>query len=766
MQKIVPSQFIVKMLFLTLVVFTIPASMLYAQSVCLPAPRLLTTMPMGGTAGTTVDVTIKGDHFENLGELSFSHPGIVAVPKTGPDGVPLDGQYTVTIAQDVPTGIHEARVMTRLGVSSSRVFNVSSSPEVSQTPGTNTTLEKAMPLELDSICNAAITARSVDFYRFEAAKDQRVVIDCAAKGIDSKLTPVLIVADADGNDLQVERRGGVVDFVAPADGTYVVKVHDLTFNGGPYYFYRLALQTAAQSQTVPRLPGTQRVSAASWPPHGLPATAALTETEPNNNQKSAQQIQLPCDISGSFFPAADVDVFEFDGKKGDVWWVEIASERLGRPTDPTCLVQHVVRSEDGETLTDVVEFSDIASPIKVSTNHYSYDGPPYNSGSTDFLGKLEIQQDGVHRITISDLFGGTRRDPNNVYRLIIRKPQPDFAIVGWALHMNLRNGDRNALSKPIALRPGSTMPFEVVAIRRDGFDGEIQLEMTNLPEGVTATGIPIPAGKTVGTMLITAAPDAAESLSVATLVGHAVIDGAETRREGRLASMAWPVPNHWSEIPAPRLLADIPVSVNGSEPAPITIAAKEAVYQAEEGSQLTIPLTHTRRSEFSGANISLKTFGTGSLASNGAFDAPLTEEESEAVLDLAKLKVKPGEYHIAFYGSAVAKYRYHPQAVEVAQAALDLAKQRLAEATKEAATLTESAATATAEEKATLDQQAAEAARQKQQAEADVKAAEKSLQAATKRAQPKDIVDIVVSEPIRIVVTPKPDPAPTDKPST
>ena len=36
----------------------------HAQLVILPAPRLLTTMPMGAKAGTTVEVTITGEHIE------------------------------------------------------------------------------------------------------------------------------------------------------------------------------------------------------------------------------------------------------------------------------------------------------------------------------------------------------------------------------------------------------------------------------------------------------------------------------------------------------------------------------------------------------------------------------------------------------------------------------------------------------------------------------------------------------------------------------
>jgi hypothetical protein len=41
--------------------------------------------------------------------------------------------------------------------------------------------------------------------------------------------------------------------------------------------------------------------------------------------------------------------------------------------------------------------------------------------------------------------------------------------------MTLRNGDRAAFSKPISLRAGGAMVFEVLAVRRDGFDGEIEL---------------------------------------------------------------------------------------------------------------------------------------------------------------------------------------------------------------------------------------------------------------------------------------------------
>ena len=136
--------------------------------------------------------------------------------------------------------------------------------------------------------------------------------------------------------------------------------------------------------------------------------------------------------------------------------MEVASERLGLNTDPFVLVQHVTKTGDKETLTDVAELYDIASPMKISSNGYSYDGPPYDAGSPDVHGKFEIKEDGTYRLQLRDLFGGTRSDPGNVYRLIVRQAAPDFSLAAWAVHMTLRNGDRASLSKPIALRAGST----------------------------------------------------------------------------------------------------------------------------------------------------------------------------------------------------------------------------------------------------------------------------------------------------------------------
>jgi hypothetical protein len=710
-----------------------------AQSVGLPTPRLLTTFPMGGAQGTQVEVTITGDHLDGADELIFNSPHLVSRRKLDANGQPVPNQYTVTIAAECDPGLYEAHVMTRLGLSSGRVFAVGRLPEVMQTPG-NTSVSAAQELTLNTVCNAVVAPRAADHYRFAARKGQRVVVDCASRGIDSKLEATLVIADSTGRDLLVERRTGVIDFHVPEDGQYLIKVHELTYQGGPAFYYRLTLRELAPDVPVRRHPATSLVSSFSWPAVGLAPQSATIEVEPNDD--TAQVITLPADISGSFAPAADADVFEFEAKKGDEWWIEVASERLGLPTDPSVIVQHVAGTAENETVSDVAEFQDIPSPVKVSSNGYAYDGPPYNAGSADVLGKLVIQQDGRHRIAITDLFGGTRNDPSNVYRLIIRKAQPDFAVVAWPLHMELRNGDRAALSKPLSLRGGGTQVLEVVALRRDGFDGDIELSLEGLPDGVTAQGIRIPAGKSRGLIVISAAEGAPRGRSIASLVARAKLGEEVVTRAGRLATVAWPIPDSWGEIPYPRLASQIPVSVGGVDLAPLTIApAAGRVVEARVGEKVTVAFRNMRRSDFSGATAPLRCVGAG-FESTPALEVPLAGENAQVVIDLAALKTTPGDYPLAYLGYAVAKYRHQPEAIETAR----LLQQKVEQ---EIATLAEEARQK-AGDPAALE---AIGARQKA-AMAALTAAMNQVKQATDRAQPQDIVDLLVTEPVILRVLP------------
>jgi hypothetical protein len=63
---------------------------------------------------------------------------------------------------------------------------------------------------------------------------------------------------------------------------------------------------------------------------GLPAVA---EKEPNDGFEQAQVISIPCAVEATIKTERDVDVFRFEGKKGDKLRIEVQAARFGSPAD-------------------------------------------------------------------------------------------------------------------------------------------------------------------------------------------------------------------------------------------------------------------------------------------------------------------------------------------------------------------------------------------------------------------------------------------------
>jgi hypothetical protein len=300
------------------------------------------------------------------------------------------------------------------------------------------------------------------------------------------------------------------------------------------------------------------------------------------------------------------------------------------------------------------------------------------------------------------------------------------------------------------------MALEVVTVRRDGFDGEIDLLVEDLPPGVTARGLAIPAGKLQGMLFITAAENATAAFSVAKIVGRASVDGAEVTRPCRLASVLWPVDYAPTELPKSRLVADVPVSVTRFEEAPVSIAAEgKTGWEAHVGETLKIPLRITWRSEFNGASIKLKPYGT-TFAAMKEIDLPIKAAAAEAVLDMATMKALPGDYTLAFSGIAVTKYRPNQDVVKLAEAEHKKATEEVASLAAAAKAHADKATAAQPEQKEEAAKAAKTAAEKHKAAETALAEVNKRLKTVTDAAAPKDILDFVVSEPIRVSVKPAP----------
>ena len=653
-------------------------------------------MPPGGKVGTEVAVTITGADLEEANALLFSHPGITAK-------MSAEKKFTVTIPPDVPLGRYDVRVVGKSGVSNPRAFVVSDLPEVVDSAA-NEKPEAAVEMAVGSVFNGFVNPATSEYLKFTAKQGQRLFLECAAREIDSKLSPVLAVLNADGRELAANRRDGFVDFIAPADGIFLVRVNDLTYGGGAEsYFYRLALTNAphvdfvfppsaapgakskftiygralpggvpanlntadgkplekldveidvpATSQTNFSFPASATVDGLLYrlpSPQGasnpvfisLASAPVIVEQEPNNKAAEAQKIAVPCEIAGQFFPAGDVDAFTFEGKKGDVFWIEVFSHRLGLPTNPFLLVQR--------------EGGDAQEVYGADAN---IGGPRFNTVTNDPTTRLEVKDDGVYRVQVRDLFGNTRAIPRCLYRLSIHREAPDFRLAAIIELPPKKDDDRVAVARAAFLHGGETLPVRVVAFRRDGFAGDIQLSGESLPAGVTCSAAKIAAGKNDATLLLTAAEQAARWAGPIRIVGKAKVGETEIVRDARAAVVTWNVPNYDNEPVSARLSQEFALAVSGVEAAPISVEATEdKVWEAAAGAKLDIPLKITRRGGFDEA-LKLKAFDAPAIEGLKEIDVDGKAPTATASIDLAAVKIPAGNYTIHFRAQTKGKFR-------------------------------------------------------------------------------------------------------------
>jgi len=668
----------------------------HAWAVELPVIRLDTISPPGGKAGSEVEVAITGADLDDAKELHFSNPGITATPK--------DKKFVVKIAPDVAPGVYDMRVAGLLGISNPRAFVVGDLPQAIKSVANNTP-ESAFELPLDSVVAASVSAAVADYYKFTAKKGQRLLIECAAAGIDSRLSPVLTVLDANRRELVTSRRGGLLDFTAPADGGYLLKLHDLAFAGSGEYFYRLTLTTGPHIDFVfppcgqpgtkgkftlygRNLPGGAPANIAAHDgkplekleteidlpaagdshvdgllnsagaaldgfsyrlpsPHasnavfiGYTNETVVTEHEPNNNPGEAQKLTLPCEVAGQFFPAGDADFYTFNAKKGDVWWIEVISQRLDLPTNPFVLVQR--------------DTADVQEAYAADTN---IGGVRFSTASNDPALRFEAKEDGTYRVKVSDLFGNSRNDPRNVYRLAIRKESPDFRLMTVSEPPPEKKDDRNAAPFSTLLRADGTSAIKVLAFRRDGFAGAIELHAEDLPPGVTCQPTTIAAGANEGVVLLTSGEKPERWAGSIRVMGKAKIGDTELVHEARGGAVCWTVADANLDAVRPRLTRDIALAVSAAESSPVSVAATENKrWEIAAGSKIEIPLKISRRGEFKEA-LKLKAAGAPGLDPVKEIDVAANANTATATIDLATAKIPSGEYAVYFQAQTKGKFR-------------------------------------------------------------------------------------------------------------
>ena len=369
-------------------------------------------------------------------------------------------------------------------------------------------------------------------------------------------------------------------------------------------------------------------------------TSIVAEEESAAPASDAQTMTPPVEIAGRFHPARDVDAFRFEAKKGEAFWVEVISERLGFSTKPFILI----RREGAE-------------PQEIYGPDGSLGGKRFRVVTEDPAGRFEAKEDGRYRVEVRDLFGTLRAAPEHVYRLRIRREAADFQLLAFVEPPPIKDDDRTAIPRASIVRSGGTTAVRVLALRSGGFSGEIEVLAENLPPAVRSASTTIPAGKNEGLVLLTAADAVQPAVAAMRVIGRAKMSDQEVLRTARSGTVRWPVTDSNENPVETRLTRHFLASVAGPEPAPVTVAPQEdKVWETTPNGRVEVALQVTRRGEFKDV-LKLKASGAAGVEAFKELEIAPADITATAVFDIAALKLPIGVHRVFLHGQTKGKFR-------------------------------------------------------------------------------------------------------------
>lgn len=629
---------------------------------------------------------------------------------------PPELRFRIAVAPQAPLGTHDVRVVAKWGISNPRAFVVGPLETVLEKEN-NDDVPEAQKVPLDCVVDGTIAAKTdVDYYAIAGAAGQRVVVHCAASSVDSRLTPLLQVFSSDGRELGLSRqylgRDALVDFRFPDDQPCFIRLcHFAYLDGGDDNFYRLAvtrgpwldaafppvlqagratpvtffgrnlpgglkgdgyriqgrpLEKALVTVKTPADPDendyrgmlSPRVGLASLfgfrmkgetgvsNPFPLAVTEApvLLEDSGNDSRDQAQKLTVPCELCGRFEKIGDADWYAFEAKKGEPIHIEIWGDRLRAPMD----LHYRLYDAEGKTLGQEQD-DDPALPDRVA-NLWTY--------SDDPAGRFVPPADGTYYLRVRSRLADFQAGPRRIYRLAMRRPQPDFRLLAF--------GNDNIGGGGFTLHKGGCLELGVFCYRRDGFDGEIQLAVEGLPPGVSCPPQTIGPNQKEAYLVLQAAGNAPAQHSEIRIKGTAILDGKPRTRLARPAAYVWPIAQ--KNVPAvSRLARSISLAVRDQGPYVLEPADKEIALPVGGKRDLKVRLKRQWaqfKEQVQVTRLSAPVLTNGQFMNVGNFNIAKNQSEGTAKISVPT-NVVPGTYNLVLQGNGKFQYQENPKAKKV-----------------------------------------------------------------------------------------------------
>jgi len=472
----------------------------------LAPPTIRGVKPLGGSAGETVRLTIRGESLDRASALVFddpSHRGSkVRIEKAEAGQV----EALVTLPADVTPGPAAFRVVSPRGVSNPGRLVVSRSRPTVEEKEPNDGFARPQAVPSPCTVEGAIgNGMDVDLFAVDMRAGETLVAEAVAARAGSGLDASLTIFGPDRRELasgdDLFGRDAAIAARTPTAGRYYVQVVDANGRNRDgkaenavkdNRAYRLTLGaipllTAVDPPGVRRgVPSRLRLFGANLPPEttvtlppdtptgdhpfrveGSNAVVVrvgdapeVAEVEPDDRPEVAQAVLVPAAIHGRFDRrrGGDVDLYRIrpaDGRAGD-YAITVHAARVGSPADPVLAIlgdagQSLAEDDDGLGRDARIERRVEPSGLLIGVREF------YGRGGDRFVYRIEVEP--VAKIT-AVLRPGARTVPS---------------------------GGRAAVA---------------VDLVRRGYDGPVTILPGPLPPGVTGRPVTIASGTNRGLMVL------------------------------------------------------------------------------------------------------------------------------------------------------------------------------------------------------------------------------------------------------------------------
>jgi hypothetical protein len=531
-------------------------------------PQVNTVFPMGIQPGQKLRLEVQGEFLDGASQVLFE--------TSDATGSVVSATFTkatvdVSVASDAVPGPRRFRLASHRGVSNLVLVRVSRWPTPVEVEPNND-LDAPMPVVAPALISGRLqTDRDVDLYQFQAKAGERLQLNVLGARNGTSADVSLAILYPDGREI-VHDEGRFIwdpylDHTFEAAGHYIAAItltrmpaggqsrNDLTYQiaigQSPFFWsvFPLGLRQGSSAEVTLRgdfLPvgSPLRFSAGLSPvTNGIEGTLVercasgdyrlevktspgiepgvydlgvsddsgtlaplkfvvgnlpeVTEVEPNDTIPQSQPLNGALTINGRMDRDGDEDLFRVSVEAGTAWLFQLDAEKYGSLLDSS------------------LTLLDSSGKVVASNDDAKWPGRALNR---DALISFDFKESGDYFVKVSSLF--RRGGPDQVYRLTVRPATPDFMLSLGTDRPSVQHGEKGKIG--------------VSVTRLNEFKGEIRIDITGLPEGVTAKPLLIPGDKDSGNLELEASPGSDLRLAEIRAWGEANLDGQVLRRQALL----------------------------------------------------------------------------------------------------------------------------------------------------------------------------------------------------------------------------------------